>query len=114
MIVLDTNLAVVPGSSTEGKCLQTLFKGGIIYFHLLSDSKNICKMIEFLIDHIFVQLGGCLFGQIIGIPIGINCVPLLADLFLCSYDNEFLDNIIRSGHRRLARSFNYAIDTPMI
>ena len=32
--------------------------------------------------------------------------PLLADLFLYSYESEFLDNIIRSGHRKLARSFN--------
>ena len=65
-----------------------------------------CKMIEFLIDNIFVQFGGCLFHQVIGIPIGTNCAPLLADLFLYSYENEFLDNMIRSGHRRLARSFN--------
>ena len=67
---------------------------------------NICKMIEFLIDSIFVQFGGCLFRQVIGIPMGTNCAPLLADLFLYSYENEFLDNMIRSGHRRLARSFN--------
>ena len=37
---------------------------------------------------------------------GTNCAPLLADLFLYSYENEFLDNMIRTGHRRLARSFN--------
>ena len=67
---------------------------------------NICKMIEFLIDTIFVQFGGCLFRQVIGIPMGTNCAPLLADLFLYSYENEFLDNMIKSGHRRLARSFN--------
>ena len=67
---------------------------------------NICKMIEFLIDNIFVQFGGRLFSQVIGIPMGTNCAPLLADLFLYSYENEFLDNMIRSGHRRLARSFN--------
>ena len=66
---------------------------------------NICKMIEFLIDNIFVQFGGCLFHQVIGIPMGTNCAPLLADLFLYSYENEFLDNMIRSGHRRLAKSF---------
>ena len=47
-----------------------------------------------------------LFRQVIGIPVGTNCAPLLADLFLYSYENEFLDNMIRSGHRRLARSFN--------
>ena len=30
----------------------------------------ICKMIELFIDNIFVQFGGCLFRQIIGIQIG--------------------------------------------
>ena len=67
---------------------------------------NICKMIEFLIDNIFVQFRGRFFCHLIGIPMGTNCAPLLADLFLYSYDNEFLDNMIKSGHRRLARSFN--------
>ena len=32
--------------------------------------------------------------------------PLLADLFLYSYESEFLDNMIRGGHRKLARSVN--------
>ena len=67
---------------------------------------NISKMIEFLIDNIFVQFGGRLFRQVIGISMGTNCAPLLADLFLYSYENEFLDNMIKSGHRRLARSSN--------
>ena len=66
---------------------------------------NFLQMIEFLIDIIFVQFGGCLFRQGIEIPMGANCAPLLADLFLYSYENEFLNNLIRSGHRRLARSF---------
>ena len=71
-----------------------------------SSGDNICKMIEFLIDNIFVQFGGRLFRQAIGIPMGTNCAPLLADLFLYSYENKFLDNMIRSGHRRFARLFN--------
>ena len=37
---------------------------------------------------------------------GTNCAPLLADLFLYPYESEFLDNMIRGGHRKLARSFN--------
>ena len=67
---------------------------------------NICKMIEFLIDNIFVQFGGRLFCQVIGIPMGTNCARSLADLFHYSYENEVLDNMIKGGHRRLARSFN--------
>ena len=30
----------------------------------------------------------------------------LCDLFLYSYESEFLDNMIRNDHRKLARSFN--------
>ena len=63
-------------------------------------------MVEFLIDNIFVKFGGCVFRQVIGIPIGTNCAPLLAGFFLHSYESEFLDNMIRGGHRKLARSFN--------
>ena len=53
-----------------------------------------------------MQFRGRLFHQMIGIPVGTNCAPLLADLFVYSYENEFLDSKIRSGHRRHARSFN--------
>ena len=55
---------------------------------------NICKMIEFLTDNIFVQFGRCLFRQVIGIPMETKCAPLLADLFLNSYGNELLNNMI--------------------
>jgi hypothetical protein len=37
-------------------------------------------MLEFLIDNIFVSFGGTLFQQVVGIPMGANCAPLLADL----------------------------------
>ena len=50
-----------------------------------------CKVIDLLVDNIYVRFGGQLFGQTVGIPMGINYAPLLADLFLYSYENEFLD-----------------------
>ena len=37
---------------------------------------------------------------------GMNCAPSLADLLLYSYEDEVLNNMIRSGHKRLARPFN--------
>ena len=45
------------------------------------------------IDNIFVKFEGRLFRQVIGIPMGTNCAPLVPDLFLYSYENEFLDNM---------------------
>ena len=54
----------------------------------------ILKMIEFLVDNIYVRFGGQLLRQMVGIPMGKNCTPLMADLFLYSYDNEFLHQLI--------------------
>ena len=69
-------------------------------------ANDICKMIEFLVDNIYVRFGGQLFRQMVGIPIGTNCAPLLTDLFPYSYENEFLDKVIKEGKRKLARKFN--------
>ena len=42
----------------------------------------------------------------VGTPVGTNCALLLAELFLYSYENEFLDKLIKEGERKLARKFN--------
>ena len=61
-----------------------------------SDSKNkyseedIIKVLEFLVDNIFVVFAGKVFQQTVGIPIGTNCAPLLADIFLYSYEADFI------------------------
>jgi hypothetical protein len=47
-------------------------------------------MLEFLIDNIFVSFGEILFQQVVDILMGTNCAPLPADLFLYSYESEFL------------------------
>ena len=62
-------------------------------------------MIEVLIDDICVQFG--VFQQTIGIPMGTNCAPLLADLFLYSYEADFLDGLLKQKQKHLAQSFNF-------
>ena len=54
----------------------------------------------------FCTIWGCLFCQVTRIPMGTNCTPLLPDLFLYSYESEFSGNLVESGHRKLAKSFN--------
>jgi hypothetical protein len=46
-----------------------------------TSTSEIKKMLEFLIDNIFVVVGGQVFEQSVGIPMGTNYAPLLADLF---------------------------------
>ena len=38
---------------------------------------------------------------------GPNCAPLLADLFLYSYEAEFIQDLLKSGHKKLAKQFNF-------
>ena len=35
-----------------------------------------------------------------GIPMGTNCAPLLTDLFLYSYENKFLDKLIKESTKQ--------------
>ena len=68
-------------------------------------------MVEFLVDNIYVRFGGQLFRQMVGIPMGTNCAPVLADLFLYSYENEFLDRLVEEGKRKLFNlSYRYIDD----
>ena len=69
-------------------------------------ANDICKMIEFLLDNIDVRFGGQLFRQMVGIRMETDCVPLLADWFLYSYENEFFNKLIKESRRNLARKFN--------
>ena len=42
---------------------------------------DVIKMLEYLIDNIFVEFGERIFQQTIGIPMGTNCAPLFATCF---------------------------------
>ena len=64
-------------------------------------------MLEFLVDNIFVVFGGKIFHQIVGIPMGTNCAPLPADIFLYSYEAEFIQFLLSAGKNKLASQFNF-------
>ena len=38
---------------------------------------------------------------------GTNCAPLLADLCLYSYEDAFIQEILKKNEKKLARSFNF-------
>jgi hypothetical protein len=53
------------------------------------------------------MFGGCVLQQTVGIPMGTNCAPLLADLFLYSYETDFIQGLLKKNEQMLARSFNH-------
>ena len=48
---------------------------------------DVCKSLCFLLDTIFVRYGDSIYRQVIGIPMGTNCAPLIADLFLFCHES---------------------------
>ena len=54
-----------------------------------------------------MEFGGRIFQQTIGIPMGTNCAPLLADLILYSYEADFVQSILKAGKKHLAQQFNF-------
>jgi hypothetical protein len=64
--------------------------------------------VEFLIDNIFVMIGGSVFQQTVDIPMGTNCA-LLADLFLYSYEADFIQGHLKKSEKKLAPSFNFHV-----
>ena len=46
---------------------------------------------NWLLDNIYVTFGDKVFRQVIGIPMGTDCAPFLANLFLYSYEYKWID-----------------------
>ena len=43
---------------------------------------------------------------------GTNCAPLLANIFLYSYEAEFIQSLLSTGRKQLAFRFNLSINNP--
>ena len=52
--------------------------------------QKMCDALHYLLDKIFIRFGSKLYIQIVGIPMGTNCAPLVADLFLLCYERDFM------------------------
>lgn len=53
-------------------------------------------LLKFLLFNSYVKFGQHIFKQILGIPMGGNASPLIADLFLLSVEFKFMTNLIDS------------------
>ena len=57
-------------------------------------------------ENIYVQFDGMVYQQIVGIPMGTNCAPLIADLFLYCYERDFMSDLQKSKRHDLIDMFN--------
>ena len=46
--------------------------------------------LHILKDNLFARYGNAIFRKVIGIPVGTNCAPLVAELLLYCYERDFM------------------------
>ena len=51
---------------------------------------ELCLAIDFLVGGICVRFGGSVFRQVVGVPVGTSGAPLLAGLFLHTFEYDFM------------------------
>ena len=56
--------------------------------------QNVCDALTFLLDNIFNRFGTKFYRKVVGIPMGNNCAPLVADLFLFYYEKDFMMSLL--------------------
>ena len=65
-----------------------------------------CDAPHYLLDNIFIRFGAKLYWQIVGIPIGTNCSPPVADLLLFCYERDFMLSFSDNNQANVIEGFN--------
>jgi hypothetical protein len=101
-------------SYTATWCTNISTKKGCYYINC----DTLIKMITWLVNNTYVTVGKKIYQQIIGIPMGTDCAPYLANLYLFSYEFRFMNNqLIAKNFDRLYkfnRSCRYLDDLLLI
>jgi len=102
----------------SGKQLIAIGYKNVYYSNVKSYNNTVyldkwdCKnLVEFLLNNTYIQFAGKLFKQVIGVPMGANSSPALADCTLAWFEFEFLSNPRNSQQARQANhSIRYIDD----
>ena len=101
---------------------QTFYREGSVYLacnnknafftseqpkqYKLWSCQKMCDALHYLLDNIFIRFCSKLYRQIVGIPMGTNCAPLVADLFLFSYERGFMLSLSDNNQADIIEAFN--------
>ena len=83
-------------TNTKGTAFWTDVPSRAASKHNITEEKLI-KLVEYLIDTIYVNIGNRVYRHCVGIPMGTDCAPLLANLFLFYYEYRYMKNLIKNN-----------------
>ena len=73
--------------------------------YTLWSCQNVCDALSYLLNNIYIRFGTKLYRQIVGIPMGTNCAPLIADLFLYCSERDFMDSLNHDNQADVIEAF---------
>ena len=65
-----------------------------------------CDALHYLLENVFIRFGSKLYRKNVGIPIGTNCAPLVADLVLLCYERDFVLSFSDNNQTDINEAFN--------
>ena len=122
-LIKDKLIALTEHTFTREKTLflacneeRAFFTSDVYKNYKLWSCQNVCEALVYLLDTIFIRFRTKVYRQTIGIPIGNNCAPLVADLFLFCYERDFMKSLSRENQAdiNLLRLSIPLLDTLMI
>ena len=85
---------------------NAFFTSDAVRNHNLWSCQKVCEALTFLLDNIYIKFGSKLYRQIVGIPMGTNCAPLVADLVLFCYERDFMLSLSEDYQSGVIEAFN--------
>ena len=77
-----------------------------LYKHWSCQNVRVCYAFSFLLDNIYIRFGTKLYRQIVEIPMGSTCTPLVANLFLFCYDCDFMTLLFDDNQPDIIEAFH--------
>ena len=74
--------------------------------YTLWSCQKVCDTLIFVSDIIYIRFGTKLKRPIVGIPMGTNCAPLVADLFLFCYERDFIMSLSADKEPEIIEALN--------
>ena len=91
------------------------------YYSVNKSKTNICfsdksliDAVLYIIDNSYISYHGHIYRQIIGIPMGTNCAPFIANIYLHTFEYEYIKKLVSKGELNaatlLSNMFRYQDD----
>ena len=67
------------------------------------DKDQLKEAVKYIVDNSYITYHNVVYRQIIGIPMGTNCAPHLANIYLHQYEYIYLKSMVEKGELQIAK-----------